>query len=279
MSTVIDVKNICFGFDGHAQLLDRLCFQVESGSFLGIAGPNGAGKTTLLKLLSGQLRPGSGTVSLQGKPVHTLPVIQRAQRMAVVRQQATPVFGYTVAQTVMMARTQYLGASGFESEQDRSVLSNVLTATDTAHLAHRSLWSLSGGERQRVFIARALAQQTDLLLLDEPTSFLDLKHQIATYDLLKSAQILQGRTVVAITHDINLAAQYCNRILLLGNATDEPSEQDISNGKNYFIGSPEEVLTEERIARIFGVAIMSGVIGEVRFFVPLSRGSEPGKMR
>jgi iron complex transport system ATP-binding protein len=278
MSAVIQVENLCFGFAGHPCLLDTVSFQVESGDFLGIAGPNGVGKTTLLKLLSGQLRPTSGTVSVQGRPVHALSVSQRAQQMAVVRQQAVPVFGYTVAQTVMMARTQYLSASGFESSHDRSILSDVLASTDTTHLADRALWSLSGGERQRVFIARALAQRTDLLLLDEPTSFLDLKHQIATYDLLKVAQMHQQRTIVAITHDINLAAQYCNRILLLGNATEESCESNKSRKKNYFMGPPDEVLTEERITRVFGIAIASGVIGNVRLFVPLSRAGASGKM-
>ena len=278
MSAAVAVDNLCFGFVGHPPLLDNLSFQVESGSFLGIVGPNGVGKTTLLKLLSGQLRPTGGTVSMEGWPVHTLSVSQRAQRMALVHQQALPVFGYTVAQTVMMARTRYLGASGFESKQDRSILIDVLTNTDTVHLADRALWSLSGGERQRVFIARALAQQTDLLLLDEPTSFLDLKHQIATYDLLKAAQTNKQRTIVAITHDINLAAQYCDCILLLGNSTGGQSGQNTPGTASYYKGTPDEVLTEERIAQVFGVAIASGVIGKMRLFMPLSRTAEPDKL-
>ena len=121
-----------------------------------------------------------------------------------------------MAQTVSMARTPYLGTFGFMGKTDRQIVNDALEATDTSQFATRALGSLSGGERQRVFIARALAQKTPLLLLDEPTSFLDLKHQVNTYDLLKAAQLEQDKTIIAVTHDINLAAQYCDVILLLG---------------------------------------------------------------
>jgi iron complex transport system ATP-binding protein len=134
-----------------------------------------------------------------------------------------------------------------------------MEATDTTQFAVRTLRSLSSGERQRVFIARALAQDTQIVLLDEPTSFLDLKHQVSMYDLLKRVQLQKSKTVVAITHDINLAAQYCEEILLLG----------IDN--SYLIGKAKDVFRHEQIERVFGVKTFTGEVGEEKFFLPLGK--------
>jgi iron complex transport system ATP-binding protein len=177
------------------------------GTFLAIAGPNGAGKSTLLNLLCGLLSPRSGTIRIDAAPVESYSTEALAKKVAVVWQESMPVFGFSVIDTVMMARTPYYGPMGFESEADREIVAEALEATDTAGFALRPLGSLSAGERQRVFIARAMAQNTPILLLDEPTNFLDLKHQVGIYDLLKAAQLQIGKTIVAVTHDINLAAQ------------------------------------------------------------------------
>ena len=186
-----------------------------------------------------------------------------ARKVAVVRQEFIPAFGFSVIETVLMARTLHYGRLGFESKTDRELAIQALELTDTTEFASRPLGSLSAGERQRVFIARGLAQNTPILLLDEPTSFLDLKHQVKIYDLLKSIQTEKGTTIVAITHDINLASQYCNETLLLyppgGSAAESPS---------YRIGKTSEVLTSDEVERAFDVHVFSAIVGGLRFLVP-----------
>ena len=274
MSLGVKVDRLSFGYGKDPCVLKDVTFSVPAGSFLGIAGPNGAGKTTLLKLLCGELRAQSGTITLNDTPIGDLTVDQRARRMAVVRQLSTPAFGYTVAETVMMARTLYLGSAGFESAQDRSLVRAALRATDTENLANRALVSLSGGERQRVYIARALAQQTALLLLDEPTSSLDLRHQVSIHELLKTAQRQRQRTIITITHDISLAARYCDAILLLGGSTGGQGPHDRRQPSVYFMGTPDQVLTEDRLEQVFGIKIGCGMVVGQRVFAPLG-GSTP----
>lgn len=174
-------------------ILKELTFEVKQGQFLSIAGPNGAGKTTLLNLLCGLLGPQTGTIRIEGKKISRLSIKKLAQKMAVVRQEFVPVFDFTVEQIVSMARTPYLGAFGFESKADKKLVDEALETTDTARFAKRTLGQLSGGERQRVFIARALAQDTTLLLLDEPTSFLDLSHKTRIYNLLRKLHLEKGK--------------------------------------------------------------------------------------
>jgi iron complex transport system ATP-binding protein len=157
----------------------------------------------------------------------------------------------------MMARTPYFNQLGFETETDREIVNEALKATDTIQFTTRALAELSGGERQRVFIARAIAQNTNLLLLDEPTSHLDFKHQVGIYDLLKKIQIEKGKTIISVTHDINLAAQYADNILVIG-----PEYQ-------YSIGEPRKVLSVKQIEQTFGVKVFSEKIGQETFFLPL----------
>ena len=259
MSGIIEVENLSFGYTPQNTILKDISFEVTKGSFLAIAGPNGAGKTTLLNLLCGLLKSKSGSIKIDAAPVESYSVKRLAQKVAVVRQEFVPVFDFTVAQIVSMARTPYLGTFGFEDETDKQMVKESLEATDTAQFALRALGSLSGGERQRVFIARALAANSPVLLLDEPTSFLDLKHQVGIYDLLKTAQLEQGKTIVAITHDINLAAQYCDEILLLGADGD------------YHIGQTKDVFSPEQIEKVFGVRIFVCQLGQEKFFIPLGK--------
>jgi iron complex transport system ATP-binding protein len=230
-----------------------------SGAFVGIAGPNGAGKTTLLNLLCGLLSCKAGSIKIDAARIESYSVKKLAQKIAVVRQEFVPVFDFTVAEMVSMARTPYLGTFGFESKADKQIVAEALEMTDTAHFASRPLAELSGGERQRVFIARALAQSTAILLLDEPTSFLDLKHQVAIYDLLKATQLEKGKTIVVVTHDINLAAQYCDEILLLG------------ADSSYHIGKAEDIFSPEQIEKVFGVRTFVGKVGAEKFFLPLGK--------
>ncbi len=258
MSTIIEVENLSFSYSQRA-ILKTLSFEVTSGTFLAIVGPNGAGKTTLLNLLCGLLKPDAGRIKINGSDVKSYSVKKLAQKVAVVRQEFVPVFDFTVTEMVSMARTPYLGTFGFESNADKEIINEALETTDTIQFASRPLAQLSTGERQRVFIARALAQNTAILLLDEPTSFLDLKHQVGIYDLLKATQLEKGKTIVAVTHDINLAAQYCDEVLLLGGLAD------------YHIGKTKDVFSTRQIERIFGVSIFAGKVGEEKFFIPLGR--------
>ncbi len=273
MSSIIEVKNVSFGYFPQCRILQDVSFDVKAGTFLSIAGPNGAGKTTLLNLLCGLLRPQAGSIMIDAARIQSYSPRRLAQKIAVVRQEFVPVFDFTVAEVVSMARTPYLGTFGFDGKTDREAVSQGLEATDTAQFAMRPMKNLSGGERQRVFIARALAQNTPIMLLDEPTSFLDLKHQVHIYDLLKAAQLEKGKTIVAITHDINLAAQYCDEILLLTGrrpAMQRP-ENGTENARSYFIGKAKDIFSPAQIEDVFGVRVFAGKVGNENFFIPLGR--------
>lgn len=256
--SIIEVKGLSFDYPG-TEVLKDISFEIEAGSFWAIAGPNGAGKTTLLNLLCGLLRARADSIKVAGSAIESYSVRQLARKIAVVRQEFVPVFDFTVEETVLMARTPYLPAFGFESQTDIEFAVEALETTDTAQFAGRSLSQLSGGERQRVFIARALAQNTGILLLDEPTSFLDLKHQVRIYDLLKAAQLEKGKTIIVVTHDINLASQYVDSVLLL--AADS----------SYQCGPTSDVFSAQRIEKVFGIKIFSAGQGREKFFIPMGK--------
>jgi len=255
---IIEVSHLNFGYSD-AEVLSDLSFAVPSGLFLAIAGPNGAGKSTLLNLLCGLLKPRSGTIRIDGTQIESYSTEALGKKVALVRQEFVPIFGFSVIETVMMARTPHFGQMGFESKTDVEIVNEALKATDTLQFAARPLATLSGGERQRVFIARALAQSTPILLLDEPTSHLDLKHQVGIYDLLKTAQLENDKTIVAVTHDINLSSQYCDRMLLLG------------PDSSYEVGWPEDVLSPERIEKTFAVKVFTGMVGKKKIFLPAGK--------
>ena len=259
MSGIIEVENLSFGYRSQGNILKDVIFEVMPGTFLAIAGPNGAGKTTLLNLLCRVLSANAGFIKIDSSPIESYSVKELAQKIAVVRQEFVPVFDFTVAQVVSMARTPYLGPFGFEGQADKECINEALEMTDTAQFSSRPLAELSGGERQRVFIARAIAQNTPILLLDEPTSFLDLKHQVGIYDLLKAMQIEKSKTIVAVTHDINLAAQYSDVALLLG------------ADSSYQYGCAKDVFSTEQIEGVFGVRVFTGRIGPRKFFIPLGK--------
>ena len=259
MSGIIEIENLSFGYTSETTILKDMSFNVRPGTFVAIAGPNGAGKSTLLNLMCRALVPESGTIRIDAAAIESYDTRALAAKVAVVRQELAPIFGFSVVETVLMARTPYYGSTGFESRADREIANEALEATDTARFACRPLTSLSSGERQRVFIARALAQNSLIMLLDEPTNFLDLKHQVGIYDLLKTAQVEKGKTIVAVTHDINLASQYCDEILLLG-----------ADG-SYHIGKTKAVLSPKKIKEVFDVDVFTGRVGQEEFFIPLGQ--------
>lgn len=274
MSGIIEINGLSFAYTPGNMVLEDMSFEVAAGTFLAIAGPNGAGKSTLLNLMCGALRSESGAIMIDGAPIASYSPRTLAAKVAVVRQEYVPIFGFSVIETVLMARTPYYGPAGFERQADRTIANEALELTDTARFASRPITSLSSGERQRVFIARALAQNSPILLLDEPTNFLDLRHQVGIYDLLKAAQLEKGKTIVAVTHDVNLAAQYCHEAVLLG--TDRSCRH----------GRTRDVLSAEHIRTTFNVEVFAGEIGSGQFFLPLGEYAKdstqpkdrPGKM-
>jgi len=259
MSGIIEVDSLSFSYTSETTILKDMSFEVKAGTFLAVAGPNGAGKSTLLNLMCRALIPKSGIVRIDNATIESYSTRALASKVAVVRQELVQIFDFSVMETVLMARTPYYDSTGFESKADREIANEALEATDTARFASRPLTSLSSGERQRVFIARALAQNSLIMLLDEPTNFLDLKHQVGIYDLLKTAQAEKGKTIVAVTHDINLASQYCDEILLLG------------ADSSYHIGRTKTVLIPEKIKEIFDVDVFASRIGREEFFIPLGK--------
>ncbi|MBN2397165.1 MAG: ABC transporter ATP-binding protein, partial [Deltaproteobacteria bacterium] len=238
--TVIDVD---FRYND-IPALKGVSFEVRRGEFLGVIGPNGSGKTTLIRVLDGVLAPERGTVSVNGHAIRAMRRRDIARLVAVVPQDFPMVFPFRVLEIVMMGRSPHLGMLRFEGEADRAIVRRAMEMTDTTSLADRGMDSLSGGERQRVLIARALAQEPEVILLDEPTAFLDIKHQAELFGLMKILNREQGLTVLAVTHDINLAAAYCDRVMLL------------REGCIHSLGVPGEVITEANIREVYETDVL-----------------------
>jgi iron complex transport system ATP-binding protein len=214
---------------------------VERGSFTGLLGPNGCGKTTLLKLLAGITIPASGRVLLDGVPLDSLTRRSVARRIAVVPQETHPAFDYSALEMVLMGRHPHLGSFQLEGPADVALAYDALDATGTAHLADRAYMTLSGGEKQRVVIASALAQQPEVLLLDEPTASLDLGFQLEIQSLLVRLNRERDVTMVLATHDLNLAASVCSWLVLM------------RAGEVIAQGRTTEVLTPHHIRELYGV--------------------------
>ena len=237
--TGITVDRIEFSY-GATPLFDGFELAVAPGELLGIIGPNGSGKSTLLRLMTGLLSPRAGRVLVGGDDVRALGRRELARRMALVPQESHFAFGFRVEEVVMMGRHPYRSRFGPPRTGDHKQVRAALSAMEANGLWGRSIDEVSGGERQRVVIARALAQATDILLLDEVSTHLDLTHQHRVLSVLAGVHAA-GRTVVFVSHDLNLAAQACSRILLL------------DKGYPAALGTPEEVLTADRIRSVYGV--------------------------
>jgi len=262
---VIRAKELTFGY-GPAPLFERLSFQVDAGDALAVLGPNGAGKSTILRLLAGLLAPGGGEVVLDGKPLGSLASHERALRVAYVPQGIDPRMPFTVYETVLMGRYAHLRGR-WERDIDHEVARRALAAMRLEAVADRPLSRVSGGERQRALIASALAQEAPVMLLDEPTTALDLRGRVEAVALLDRLRREEGRTVVLVTHDIDLAQRSCGRVLLLG-AAGGPIE-----------GPRDEVLRSERLEAAYGIAVqVVDLPGEGgRVFVPaFGAGAAPG---
>jgi iron complex transport system ATP-binding protein len=240
--SIIKVEDVQFAYRD-ASVLSGVELEVFQGEMLGLVGPNGVGKSTLISVMNGVIRPQRGRVLLNGEDVNLLNPKERAVRVATVPQNPAVIRGFRALDIVMMGRNPHLGFLEWEGEKDLKVCRNVMELTGTWRFADRFITSLSGGERQRVFIARALAQEAQLLMLDEPTAHLDIGFQSEILDVIEEVRHDSGVTVITAMHDMTLAAQYCQRIALM------------SQGVVYSLGRPEEVLTPENVFEVFGVQV------------------------
>lgn len=225
------------------QVLKGVSFEVHEGEFLGIIGPNGSGKSTLLRTMSGLLRPSNGSIRLDGREVRQIPSRDLARRLAIVSQESPVAFEYTVLEIVMMGRSPHLGRFELENADDVEIAMDALKRTNLLHLADRRVGELSGGEHQRAMIARALAQRTDIIFLDEPTAHLDINYQVEILHLARRENVENGKTVVVVLHDLNLASEFCDRLVML------------QDGNLFAVGTPEEVITAPNVQKVYGAAV------------------------
>ncbi|MBI2305380.1 MAG: ABC transporter ATP-binding protein [Chloroflexi bacterium] len=246
---------------GDNAVLQGIDLTVAGGEIMGLVGPNGAGKTTLLRVLSGSLKPQRGEVWVNGAAIGHLPPRERAKVIAMVSQNPTVPQGFTALEVVLMGRNPHLGLLKWEGSRDMEVAQWAMELTSTLEFSMRPLGSLSGGERQRVFLARALAQEAPILLLDEPTAHLDISFQCSVMDTIENVKAQTGVTVVAAMHDLTLAAQYCNRIAAL------------NRGSIVALGCPEDVLRPELVSAAYGteVAIISHPVHGTPVVLPKGR--------
>lgn len=249
---MIRIEHLSYSF-GKQPILNDISLHVAQGSFTALLGPNGCGKTTLLRCIGGLLKPQKGSISLQNRDLRDYNPRQLAQQLSFVRQQASTDFEFTAFDLVMMGRNPYQKHLENESQSDRQLVEQCMRQTNTWHLRDSFPREMSGGELQRVMIARALAQSTPIMLLDEPTSNLDIAHQFDIMEMLSNICQRQGKTILLVVHDLNLALRYCPQAVLL---------------HNYGIiahGAIENVLTSNNIRTAFGIE-SEEVGGTLRFY-------------
>jgi iron complex transport system ATP-binding protein len=238
----IQAESISFSY-GQKPVLEDVSFSLKPGQMTALIGPNGSGKTTLLKIINGTLCPQSGLMRIDGRETTRWSRRELARKVAIVPQDGSLIFPFYTEEIILMGRFPHLNAYRFEGKRDYRVVREAMEKTNTLALAARRFNELSAGERQRVLIARALAQEPEILLLDESTVFLDLKHQAQFLSLLKNLNAERNLTVIFVTHDVNLAAKNAPHVILL------------ASGKIYAIGTPAEVITAENIQKVYEVNV------------------------
>ena len=258
----ITVEGVSFSYDGQARVLESIGLTIETGEFVALIGPNGSGKSTLLKIISGVLRPTDGKVQLGDSPIGTLSVRRIAQRLAMVEQERPIGFDFTVREVVARGRTPHRGRFARETRSDRTAIARAITLADVADLGDRSIRAVSGGERQRVFLAMALAQEPKALLLDEPTTHLDLRHQVQFMSIVQE-RAQEGAAVLMAIHDLTLAAQTTDRIALM------------HQGRIIVAGPPCDVLTRQHIKQAFDLDVVVGRHPETSLTYVLPRVPKP----
>jgi iron complex transport system ATP-binding protein len=256
----LETRGLRFAY-GPRRVLDGLDFEVRPGSVVGLLGPNGSGKSTLVRILSAVLAPYEGSARVGGTEVRDIPRRELARQLAVVQQEPRFAFPFTTLEVVLLGRHPHLAGLAFESETDIALALHALERCGAAELAARPIHELSAGEKQRVVFARALAQEPRALLLDEPASFLDIRHQVELYDVVRELAEDQGCAVLTVMHDLNLAAEYCDRIYLLRDGRAEAG------------GPTAEVLTYAHLRRVFDTEVyvdLNDLTGKL-VVLPLSR--------
>ncbi len=243
MNIAVNLKNLSHAYANRPVLKD-ITFSVKTGDFFIIIGPNGSGKTTLMKVISGLLKPQHGRLEILNRSMGQYTRRALAKTVAFVPQMTSVDFPFTVMEMVLMGRSPYLGMLGLEQQKDLEIAQQAIAFTGVEELAHRKLDQLSGGEQQRVCIARAICQEPEIILLDEPTASLDLAHQIRLMDIMEKLKNEKGTTVVMVSHDVNLAAMYGNQLLLL------------DNGQIVCQGDPNEVLTFQTLEETYGCTLL-----------------------
>lgn len=243
MNPAVQINNLDFSYRD-IPVLDNISISIKKGSFYIIIGPNGSGKTTLLKLISGVEKHEQSNIHVLDKPVMHYSRKSLARNIAFVQQNQPVDFAFTVFELVLMGRSPHLGMLGVEREKDIDIAKQAISFTGVDHLTDRKLDQLSGGEQQRVFLARAICQEPQIILLDEPTASLDIAHQIRIMDLMRKLMEEKGITVVMVSHDVNLAAMYADELLLL------------SKGRIVKKGIPEKVLTFETLEKAYDCKLL-----------------------
>ncbi|RXZ67053.1 ABC transporter ATP-binding protein [Agromyces albus] len=253
-------ESLTLGYDGRV-VIDGLDLEIPDGRITSIVGPNASGKSTLLRGLARLIRPESGRVTLDGRDIRSYGARDFARRVAVLPQQPVSPDGVLVAELVARGRHPHRGWFGGRSSDDDRIVAEVLEATGTAELAGRAVSELSGGQRQRVWIAMALAQRADIVLLDEPTSFLDASHQLELLDLLTDSNRDHGTTVVMVLHELNLAARYADHLVVL------------DGGRIAAAGAPGDVMTAETVGGAFGLecVVTTDPVAGSPLVVPIGR--------
>jgi len=234
----LSIEGLSFAYR-ERQVLSDVTIDVAPGERFGLLGPTGSGKSTLVRLLSGVLRPSRGRILVGGRDLASFTARERARRIAVVPQETALDFPFSVLEIVLMGRAPHLGGFGFEGDRDLAAAERAMSRTGVSELSRRFFHELSGGEKQRVVIARALAQEADVLLLDEPTTFLDIRHVVEIFELLTALAEEEGITLVVVSHDLNLAALYLERLAFL------------KAGRLHACGPPEEVLSYQTIRQVY----------------------------
>lgn len=243
MTRSIEVNNLTFSYN-QVTVLKDINFQIEKGKIVTIIGPNGSGKSTLLKNLASILSPQKGSIVLDNRKLWTYPTRELARKLAIVPQNINIEYDFTCYEIVLMGRTPYIKRFQQETFEDLAIVKDVMEKTRVWHLKNKSVRELSGGEYQRVIIAKALAQNPQTLLLDEPTATLDIHHQIEILDLLKLLNKEKGITIIMALHDINLAVRYSDEIIL------------INGGTKVAMGSPEEIITKDNLQGVYKTDII-----------------------
>ena len=256
----LEAQKLDAGYDGRL-VIESLDLVLEQGEIVALVGPNGSGKSTILRALARVLRPKGGTVLLDRRAISSLSTREVARELALLPQGPTLANDLSVEELVWMGRSPHQGILGLPTAADREAVEWAIEETGVGPMRRRGVSSLSGGERQRAWIAMALAQKPQILLLDEPTTFLDLSHQLEVLELISYLNREHGITVVMVLHDLNQAARYARRVIVL------------RDGRVHCEGAPREVLTADTLRTVFGVAgeVMAGPQGVDMLIVPLGR--------